>query len=147
MIKRINTGDAVAAKCQVILWVDLTKSGRGTPPPRVAEQFVVYQLHNTQQIASTIGKAKPLVVCFEYDYPDNHGLAALTRIQRTHPTLPILVISTRYSDQLKLRALRARAWDYIVKPYPIADALHVVIDWTRKQAGDRSANQERYCAI
>lgn len=131
---RMDSGNEAIRK-EVILWVDLTKSRDGTLAPGASSQFNVRQTGNTQRIDATIRDVKPLVACFEYDYPDNDGLAALTRTRHAHPALPILVISTHYSDTLAVCALRARAWRYITKPYPITDTLRAMIVLSRAAAG------------
>jgi two-component system, response regulator YesN len=119
---------------ETILWVDLTRSRRGIPTPGVVKQFAVYQVHNTELIDSAIRNVEPLVACFEYDYPDDEGLDALAVVKRLHPALPVLVISTRYSDAIAFSAARALVWDYIVKPYigPMADTLRAVIAISRR---------------
>lgn len=138
----LTDGGNEAIPKEIILWVNLTQSRGRTPPPGMRSQLNVHQACNTRQIDSTIRDVKPGVACFEYDYPDNHGLAALTRTRRAHPALPILVVSTHYSDALAVCALRARAWRYVVKPYPIADTLYAMIVLSRA-AADRAINQSR----
>lgn len=125
-----------------ILWVDLTKPGGGPLPPGVVGQFSIYRVHDTEQIDSAIREVKPAATCFEYDEPDDHGIEALGQIQRAHPALPILVISSHYCDALAVCAARARVWNYVVTPYPIVDTLRAAISLSER-VSDRWARRER----
>jgi AraC-like DNA-binding protein len=111
----------------VILWVDLTESGGAALLPGVVgAQCSIHHIRDIEQIGSAIRVIKPSLVCFEYDYPDNDGLAALSETKRDYPALPILLITDYHSEALAVWALRARVWDYIVKPYSIEDVLRTL---------------------
>src|SRR5215208_6229790 len=111
----------------VILWVDLTESGGATLLSGVVDaQCSIHHIRDIEQIGSAIRVIKPSLLCFEYDYPDNDGLVALSETKRDYPALPILLITDYHSEALAVWALRARVWDYIVKPYSIEDVLRTL---------------------
>lgn len=111
----------------VMLWVDLTDSGGATLlPSLVGWQCSVHHIYDIEQIGPAIRVIKPSLVCFEYDYPHNDGLAALSETKRNYPALPIILITDYHSEALAVWALRARVWDYIVKPYSIEDVLRTL---------------------
>ncbi|MGH8502327.1 MAG: helix-turn-helix domain-containing protein [Gammaproteobacteria bacterium] len=114
-------------KDKAILWMDLTKSDGATLLPEiVGRQCRIHRVRNVEKLESEVRAIKPNLVCFEYDYPDGSGLAALTRIKLKFPALPILLITAYHSEALAVWALRARVWDYIVKPYSIEDILRTL---------------------
>lgn len=114
-------------KDKVILWIDLTESGGATLLPGVvAGQCRIRHIRDTEKIGPEIRSAGPSLVCFEYDYPNNEGLTALAETKRDYPALPIVLITTYHSEALAVWALRARVWDYIVKPYSIDDVLRTL---------------------
>lgn len=112
---------------KTILWIDLTESGGATLLPSViGGQCFIHQIRDPKQISSEIHAVNPNLACFEYDYPDHNGLAALSETKRQYPALPILLITTYHSEALAVWALRARVWDYIVKPYSLEDVLRTL---------------------
>lgn len=58
----------------------------------------------------------PLVVCFQYDYPNTRGLAEIRLVKVRAPAVPILMITRSHSEQLAVWAFRSRVWDYFVEP-------------------------------
>jgi AraC-like DNA-binding protein len=70
------------------------------------------------------GKIKllcPHMMCFEFGGYDPSGLSLLLLAKQTHPSLPILMITEEHSEELAVWALRARVWDYLVKPVVIPE--------------------------
>lgn len=106
----------------VILWVDLTQCERnpglrsfGTLPWRICRVFGV------QDLGELIRSVQPHALCFEFDYPYPLGLAMLSETKRGYPSIPILMLTKPHSEALAVWALRARVWDYFVKPVPEAE--------------------------
>jgi len=64
-----------------------------------------------------------VAICFEFDYPDQLGMAALRRTKDTHPHVPILMLTTQHSERLAVWAYRNRVLDYLVTPVPERDLL------------------------
>lgn len=55
------------------------------------------------------------VVVMDVRMPGGNVLDALARLQRRHPTLPVLVLSAHPEDQFALRLLKAGASGYVAK--------------------------------
>jgi two-component system, OmpR family, KDP operon response regulator KdpE len=64
----------------------------------------------------------PDLVVTDLSMPNMNGLE-LCRKLRTHSQIPILVLSVRGEEQIKVEALDAGADDYITKPFSIAELL------------------------
>lgn len=75
------------------------------------------------EIAESITRINPQVLCFEYDYPDIPRLAILQETKLANPSLPIVMTSLQHSEDLAVWAFRSRVWDYFVKPLPVAEML------------------------
>ena len=112
----------------VLLWIDLKRrsTGWGTG----ASLSMVGRVHRcsgANDIAGLIESVRPDVLCFDFDYPDTTGLNALRSTKHCHPSLPILMFSEEASTELALWALRARVWDFLVKPVSVSE-LRVRLD-------------------
>jgi len=62
------------------------------------------------------------LVLLDLGLPDGEGETLLHRLRKSHGT-PLLVISARQQDGLKVRLLDAGADDYLVKPFAIDELL------------------------
>jgi YesN/AraC family two-component response regulator len=87
----------------------------------------VHRCSGTGDITGLIECIRPDVLCFDFDYPDTAGLNALRNTKHRHPSLPILMFSEEASTELALWALRARVWDFLVKPVSVSE-LRVRLD-------------------
>ena len=90
------------------------------------------QLINNQQLLShTINMIRPDVICFEYDRPNNHCLKMLELTKNEHPSIPVLMVTEKHDEALAVWALRARVWDYFVKPVATEDIYLAVVKLSR----------------
>ncbi|MBI3367199.1 MAG: response regulator [Burkholderiales bacterium] len=62
------------------------------------------------------------IVLLDLGLPDGDGAELLTTLRRA-PSVPVLVISARHADGLKIALLDAGADDYLVKPFAIGELL------------------------
>jgi len=61
------------------------------------------------------------VVIFDYGDPAAADLHLLQSVKRQHPSLPILMLTDTHSADLAVWAMRARVWNYLVKPVPLRE--------------------------
>jgi YesN/AraC family two-component response regulator len=124
-----------------MLWVDLTQSEREPALPYGIEECCTVEIvRDPAQLRPMIDLRAPKLLCFEFDYPSDAGLAVLTQTKRDYPAIPILMITVYHSEALILWALRARVWDYYVKPYSAEDLLRSALSLFRvSQQHDRSS--------
>lgn len=101
----------------VLLWVDTTV-GLPDAAPRVqaARVFEVACVQGPGCVTAELERVQPHALCFDFDYPDQAGLAAMQLIKQSHPRLPILMLTLEHSESLAVWAFRARVWNYLVKP-------------------------------
>lgn len=106
--------------------------------------------------------------------PKLDGMDVLARLRKTHPTLPIIILTARGSEEERVTGLKGGADDYIVKPFSSRELLarveavlrrsperpaavvrlvagRAVVDLQRREVGvdgeDRQALSETECAI
>jgi DNA-binding NarL/FixJ family response regulator len=91
--------------------VSRTRSTGSVP----AQSFEVVQSEGTRRIDDEITRHKPAALCFEFDYPDRERLLAMQSVKRSHPRLPILMLTLGHSESLAVWAFRARVWNYLVQ--------------------------------
>ena len=68
----------------------------------------------------------PDIILLDLGLPDMEGVDVIKKI-RTWSNMPIIVISARSEDSDKIEALDAGADDYITKPFPLKNCLHVYV--------------------
>ncbi len=108
----------------LLLWVSLTEGEHERALPCGAEERCsIHVIYDSGQINAVIDALHPDILCFEYHYPSDAGLAALAQTKRKYPQIPIIMITVYHSEALAVWALRTRVWDYIVKPFSTEDLL------------------------
>ena len=66
--------------------------------------------------------APDLVLC-DLGLPDGDGLDLIGRLRRTHPRLPVLVLTARDEEADIVAGLSTGAVDYVTKPFRLAELL------------------------
>ena len=128
------------------VWVNLTQQAVTALGETAGGAFKVHPVRKPTQILSAIVSHSPPFLCFEFDKPDLPGMAALTYIRRSHPGLPILMITGGHSEAVAIWALRIRVWDLLVKPVScgeLSQRLTALIELTR-QPGRGPARDIRF---
>lgn len=99
-----------------VLWLDLRSSERSaTLLETFTARFQIKQLdlHNPvfdHRIYT------PCAICFDFDYPDIHGLTLMRELHEQYPLLPIIMMTEQHSESLVVWALRLRVWEILLKP-------------------------------
>jgi AraC-like DNA-binding protein len=102
---------------RTILWVDLQ-----TVPTAIdiSADFgclcSVYRIREADRLAESVRALLPCAIFFEYDEPRAELLEPLQWFTHDFPQVPVVMITQQHSEKLAVWALRARAWDYLVKP-------------------------------
>jgi DNA-binding NtrC family response regulator len=116
-----------------LLWIDLTQCERTFDSSSVnGLHGLVLRVSGAQGLGEIMHSVQPRALCFEFDYPDSLRLTMLSETKRSYPSIPILMIAEPHSEALVIWALRARVWDYFVKPICEAEVLRSVIPLLRK---------------
>ena len=80
----------------------------------------------------------PDLVLLDLMLPRRSGFDVLAAIRARGADMPVMVVSARGSEAEKVRALRAGADDYVVKPFGLMEVLARVHALLRRVSGDRA---------
>lgn len=78
---------------------------------------VVGEAVNGIQAIEMYKELKPDIVTMDIVMPEMDGIEATTEITRLDPGANVIITSTMHQKDLSLKALKAGACSYIVKPY------------------------------
>lgn len=82
---------------------------------------------------------KPDVIILDLGLPDMDGVEVLKRL-REWSTTPVLILSVRDQESVKIAAFEAGADDYVTKPFSTAELLARLTAIQRRQSADDIAN-------
>ena len=117
------------------LWVNLTREARTALVEALDGAFDIRRVRGPAEVPGAIQIHAPLFLCFEFDEPNAPDIDALAHTRREHPSLPVLMITSRLSEAVALWALRIRVWDLLVKPVSIGELsqrITALIELTRR---------------
>lgn len=107
----------------VVVMVDATQYGADKELSRlVGSAFTIQQVEIGSKLTACISQLNAPILCFEFDFPDISTLSQLVNTKRDHPSIPIIMFTEQHSEALAVWALRARVWNYFVKPV-VSDAV------------------------
>ncbi len=100
-----------------VLLVDVRQYKKSTTVQETLEGLCkVSHADWTRPLSEAVAACEPCAIFFDYDFPDVHRLAALTRARQECSGVPVVMCTEEHSEALAVWALRNRVWDYLVKP-------------------------------
>ncbi|MBL9144838.1 MAG: response regulator transcription factor [Verrucomicrobiaceae bacterium] len=84
---------------------------------------------------------KPDAIILDLGLPDMDGVEVLKRLREWSP-VPVLILSVRDQESMKLAAFDAGADDYVTKPFSTAELLARLTAIQRRHSNDEAANLE-----
>ena len=84
---------------------------------------------------------KPDVIILDLGLPDMDGVEVLKRLREWSP-VPVLILSVRDQEAVKLAAFDAGADDYVTKPFSTAELLARLTAIQRRHGGDEAPHLE-----
>ena len=84
---------------------------------------------------------KPDVILLDLGLPDMDGVEVLKRLREWSP-VPVLILSVRDQEAVKLAAFDAGADDYVTKPFSTAELLARLTAIQRRHGGDEAPHLE-----
>ena len=79
-----------------------------------------------QSARARIAESRPDVILLDMKLPDGNGLALLGELKESPPAPSVIMISAFGTVETAVKAVRAGAFDFIVKPFNIEDILRVI---------------------
>ncbi len=112
-----------------------------------AEGFDVRIAPDGEASLEALATSLPDAVCLDLVMPGIDGFETLERIKSHHPLLPVIVMTAQTGAEFAVRAMKAGAYDYLVKPVDqakfVAEVTHAV---ERSRMSVRLAQLEREAA-
>jgi two-component system catabolic regulation response regulator CreB len=117
--------------------------------PAIAES-VGYALRKSGYvalIATDLGSARPLIegvslIVLDLMLPDGNGRELLAEMRANGKTKPVIVLSSRDSEEDRVEALEAGADDYVTKPFSPREIVARVRAVLRRFTGERSVEPQ-----
>jgi two-component system, OmpR family, KDP operon response regulator KdpE len=85
-------------------------------------EFSVHQVEDGHSALAAAVTVKPDIILLDLGLPDMDGIEVIRRV-REWSKVPIIVLSVREREDVKVAALDAGADDYLTKPFGIAELL------------------------
>ena len=101
-------------------------------------EYKVFEAATGQQGLNEIVFHKPDVVILDMGLPDLDGLEVLKKI-REWSTVPVLILSVRDQEALKVNALELGADDYVAKPFSTAELIARLQAIQRRMQGGKDS--------
>ncbi len=70
---------------------------------------------------ASVADAKPDLAVLDWMLPGMDGIDVLRTLKRDHPSIPVIMLTARISEQDRVRGLDAGADDYVVKPFSLRE--------------------------
>jgi two-component system, NarL family, invasion response regulator UvrY len=110
---------------------EIVRQGLKTILSEHSDLEVVAEANNGNEVLKIIQKTKLDLVLLDFDMPEKNGLDTLIELKRSHPKLPVIILSIFPEDHYGTRFLKAGASGYLGK----ASASELLVEAVRKVAG------------
>jgi len=104
-----------------LMWISCTAGGPSRELLAQSRRLAEVRVSASRQAIAAIAEAAPNVVVFEADNPLAADLQLLLSLRRVYPSVPVLMITAKHSEELAVWAFRARVWNYLVKPVQLRE--------------------------
>ncbi len=126
-----------------VVLVDMTQYGPDLALARIIEsRFPLLRISKQDDIGGAFASRSPVIACFEYDFPDISSLSMLSDVKREYSSVPVVMFTEQHSEALAVWALRARVWNYFVKPVA-SDSVLSSLDMLARLMVDSSSRAAR----
>ncbi|MGI9285757.1 MAG: response regulator transcription factor [Pseudomonadales bacterium] len=125
-----------------LLLVDATMNGS----PLQDELTKLFQVETTSIAGldgTVVHTARPHGVLFDFDFPEKDGLDVIRDLKNKLPGLPVVMATLQHSESLAVWALRARLWDYYVKPLILEEIEHLLLEMQSLRQVQNGSSRER----
>ena len=91
-----------------------------------AAGFLVREFESAQAFRAALDAGAPDALFLDVRMPNEDGLSVLKSLKRTHPTLPVIVMSAYADLQSTVRAFSDGALEFLAKPFDLNEAVQLV---------------------
>jgi DNA-binding response OmpR family regulator len=120
---------------QVVVIEDELPIRRGVADALRASGYDVSEAGDGDRGLSEATRPGISLVLLDLMLPKRHGLDVLQQLRRVRPTVPVIILTARGSEDDRVRGLKMGADDYVVKPFSARELLARVEALLRRSAG------------
>jgi two-component system KDP operon response regulator KdpE len=102
-----------------------------------SEGYATLELDAGGGVVAAVGQRAADVVLLDMGLPDIDGMQVLRRVRATGSTIPIIIVSSRLDETVKVQALDLGADDYVGKPFGTHELLARIRSVRRRQQAAR----------
>ena len=105
------------------------------------EQIEAISIANTDNILEIINEHQPDAVISDIRMPGIDGLTMMSALQKSHPHLPVIIMTAHSDLDTAVAAFKGGAFEYLPKPFDIQEALKVINRAIRQNKKELSATE------
>jgi DNA-binding response OmpR family regulator len=111
----------VPARRRILVVEDEPDIARGLRDALEFEQFEVLTTGLGRDGIRLVRERAPDLVILDLMLPDGNGFGVCEDIRKTHPVIPIIMLTARSQETDKIRGLEVGADDYVTKPFSVGE--------------------------
>jgi len=115
------TGTPVPARRRILIVEDEPDIARGLRDALEFEQFEVITTGFGGEGIRLVRDGSPDLVILDLMLPDGNGFNVCEEIRKSHPVIPIIMLTARSQETDKIRGLEVGADDYVTKPFSVGE--------------------------
>jgi DNA-binding response OmpR family regulator len=106
---------------RILIIEDEPDIARGLRDALEFEQFEVTTTGQGLDGIRLVRERAPDLVILDLMLPDSNGFTVCEEIRKTHPVVPIIMLTARSQETDKIRGLESGADDYVTKPFSLGE--------------------------
>jgi DNA-binding response OmpR family regulator len=116
-----QTAAATGPRRRILIVEDEPDIARGLRDALDFEGFDVATVGTGGEGVTYVREQGPDLVILDLMLPDLNGFVVCEEIRKSHPTLPIIMLTARSQEADKIRGLEVGADDYVTKPFSVGE--------------------------
>jgi DNA-binding response OmpR family regulator len=117
----VNLVTPAPARRRILVVEDEPDIARGLRDALEFEQFEVVSTGLGREAIRLVRERNPDLVILDLMLPDGNGFTVCEDIRKSHPVIPIIMLTARSQETDKIRGLEVGADDYVTKPFSIGE--------------------------
>lgn len=127
---------------QIMIIEDDSELGRGLATALKNDGKTVIRVSTLKGAEDQLLVFKPALILMDINLPDGNGLDFLVKVKKTHPEIPVIMLTANDTDEDIVRGLDRGADDYITKPFSLS-VLRARVN-TQLRRNSSKASEEYY---
>ena len=117
----MSVAPVAPARRRILIIEDEPDIARGLRDALEFEQFEVTTTGQGRDGIRLVRERTPDLVILDLMLPDSNGFTVCEEIRKSHPVVPIIMLTARSQEMDKIRGLEAGADDYVTKPFSLGE--------------------------